>query len=264
MTELMPGFEWKDLGPDGGPFDETSHPKLCLHTTEGSTIEAAEAAFRPYPPHLTIEYARRIRHQHISLDRHSYSLKGSESDDEFIFQVEIVGFAANTHLMSQGEVEWIADSLTPLFVRKNIPLVPAPQGFHGADEGIYPYIASPQSPLRFIDVELRAFSGVMAHQHAPAPDAHWDVGRFKIDLFLARVASNIVPDIPVPIGDTPMQPFLWKRSSPPGTYLSSDNGTVPIEGNDNLAAMQKNLGQDQIGTVNDKIAEKLFSLWPLK
>ncbi|MGH9188221.1 MAG: hypothetical protein ACRD0U_20835, partial [Acidimicrobiales bacterium] len=100
-------------------------------------------------------------------------MKGDENDDEFVVQVEIVGHAGNAPNFWEAELAWIgAQVLAPIW-RAGVQFefaIPA-QGYHGADEGITPYIATAQSPIRFSsEAALRSFSGVIGHQHAPAPD----------------------------------------------------------------------------------------------
>lgn len=175
----IPGYTRIDLGPDGGVYDETAHPKGELHTTEGDSLASAESAYRNYPPHIGYDPIKRTKHQYISLNRFSYANKGSESDDEFMIQVEIVGYASQTHLWSDYIYRNIAeDVIKPLEELMGIPRKAL--DFHGADEGIYPYISTPNSPIRLTDAELRNYSGWLGHQHIPAPDAHWDPGRFLI------------------------------------------------------------------------------------
>lgn len=191
MVTWLDGFTRIGLAVTAGrPYDEMSHPKICLHTTEGSSIEGAESAFTNYPPHVCVDYRSRRRHQYLPLDTCSYSLKGSESDDEYVVQVEIVGFA--TRPPGPDECDWLgAEVIAPIAAAIGCPLVPAPQGFHGGDEGIVPYISSALSPIRFKDeAALRAFSGVMGHQHAPPPDTHWDPGPIDIHRILTAAAEG--------------------------------------------------------------------------
>src|SRR5687767_14394216 len=100
MKAWLDGFERYDLdltgieSPEvGRPYDETSHPKICLHTTEGGSMSGAETAFAKYPPHVCVDWKSNKRRQYLPLDRCSFSLRKSESDDEFVIQVEIVGYS---------------------------------------------------------------------------------------------------------------------------------------------------------------------------
>lgn len=178
MQPFLEGWTFKDLGLDGGPYDETGHPKVVLHTTEGSSLSGAEAAFAAYPPHLGYDPIIRTKHQYVRLDRHSYALRGDESDDEFAVQVEIVGFASQTHQWSDQIYRNIAnDIIKPLTVAIGVPQQHL--RFYRQDEGIV--LASATSPIRLSNTAFRSFSGWLGHQHIPAPDVHWDPGGFLID-----------------------------------------------------------------------------------
>jgi hypothetical protein len=174
---ILPGATFIDLGPDGGPYDETAHPKICWHTTEGNSLAGAEAAFRPFPPHLGYDPRSRTLHQYVRLDRHSFALRGDESDDEFVIQIEVVGHAAET---PGWPTEWYrnigVDLIRPLRDLLGVP--DQHLRFHGPNEGIV--LAKATSPIRLTDAAFRGFSGHLGHQHAPAPDVHWDPGGFRI------------------------------------------------------------------------------------
>lgn len=188
----IPGYQNIDLGPDGGVFQETAHPKGCLHTTEGSNLAGAEAAYKSYPPHIGYDPLNRIKHQYISLDKHSYSLKGSESDNEYVIQVEIVGFARESHLWPTAYYKHITeDVLKPLEELVGIPRKFLQ--FYGEGEGFV--LASPDSPIRLSSGALRAFTGWLGHQHIPAPDSHWDPGKFPIRECLGYLAEITTPPV---------------------------------------------------------------------
>ncbi len=187
----LPGWTFVDLGPDGGAYDETGHPKVCVHTTEGSSLAGAESAYRSYPPHLGYDPRDRTKHQYVRLDRCSYALKGAESDDEYLIQVETIGFAAQTHTWPE---DWYRnfgeDVVAPLRAALGVP--DTWLRFYRADEGIV--LASPASPIRLSDSALRGFSGWLGHQHAPAPDEHWDPGGFLIDKAIHYSYGGTMPD----------------------------------------------------------------------
>lgn len=201
VTPFLPGWTFVDLGPDGGPFDEMSHPKVILHTTEGSTLEGAEAAYKAWPPHLGYHTTKRTKRQYVRLDRHSYALRNPESEDEFCIQVEMVGFASQTHLWTPQVYQNIhEDIVVPLRDAIGVPDVHL--NFMRADQGIV--LASKRSPIRLRPSELRAFSGWMGHQHAPGladdgsvltyGDEHWDPGGFLIELALEGDDVSLAED----------------------------------------------------------------------
>lgn len=194
----LPGFKLVDLdltgiqAPEvGRAYDETSHPKICLHTTEGGSLDGAERAFAAYPPHIGVDPATGERHQYLPLDRCSFSLRGSESDDEFVVQVEIVARAANIRSMPADRLDWLGRHVVgPIARAVSAPLVGPPQGFKAPSDVTY-RLATATSPLRFrSEADLRAFSGVMGHQHAPAPDEHWDPGGIDIDRILTAARGD--------------------------------------------------------------------------
>jgi hypothetical protein len=178
VKPYLPGWTFVDLGPSGGPYDESAHPKGCVHTTEGSSLAGAETAYWDYPPHLGYDPKSRTKHQYVRLDLYSYAFKGSESDDEFIVQIETVGFAADTHNWPD---EWYRnfgeDVIAPL--REVFGIPDEYLRFYRQDEDIV--LATPSSPIRLSDSEFRSFSGWLGHQHVPAPDSHWDPGGFLMD-----------------------------------------------------------------------------------
>jgi hypothetical protein len=76
--------------------------KLVWHTTEGSSIEGAESAYRAAGvcPHFTIALVNghRVLHQHLPLDVAASALKhdsGPQTNRANAIQVEIVGFASS-------------------------------------------------------------------------------------------------------------------------------------------------------------------------
>lgn len=220
---MVAEFEFVDLGKPGMDYEDDGGWKVELHMTQGDSIEGAEGAFAPYPPHGSSEYEGRKRHQYVPLTRAAYSNLGSHSDKSRVIQWEIVGMSENAPNFWPEELDWIGtDVLAPIhrelvsFSGRGFDLVSASQGFHGAAEGIKPYLATPQSPIRFrSDAELDAFSGILGHQHMPAPDDHWDPGLLDTARILTACAwalgQNPAPPVYVPIapdsGPAPTPPW---------------------------------------------------------
>lgn len=184
----LPGWVRKDLGPDGGPYDDMKTPKGCVHTTEGSGIAGAEAAYKGYPPHLGYDPVRRTKRQYVALNRYSYAFRWAETDDEFIIQVEVVGYADQTHTWPDIVYKNFAeDVLKPLEDAVGIPR--RHLRFYRDDEGIV--LARKTSPIRLRPAALRKYSGWLGHQHVPGlndqgvvmerGDEHWDPGGFLMD-----------------------------------------------------------------------------------
>lgn len=185
---LLKGFTYKDLGPDGGSFDQADNPKVLVHTTQGSTLAGAEAAFRDFPPHLGYDPARRLRRQYVSLDRHSYSIRNAEAEDDYCIQVEVVGFAESTHKWSDELYRNFAeDVIVPLEAVIGVPRRHL-RFYRSGEGGIV--LASKYSPIRLTNAAWRAYSGWLGHQHAPNPDEHWDPGGFLMDKAFSYVPGK--------------------------------------------------------------------------
>jgi hypothetical protein len=219
MADLwIPGWQRVDLGPDGGPFEDMRHPKGCVHTTEGTTLSGAESAYGRYPPHLGYDPVRRVKHQYVALNRHSYAFRSGETDDEYIIQVEVVGFAAKTHTWKTDMYSNFAkDVLEPLEDMVGIPRQHL--RFYRADEGIV--LARKTSPIRLRPAALRAFSGWLGHQHVPGVadngavlangDDHWDPGGFLMDLALSFLQEE------EEVSTEEIKRMMWAGGNVPGT-----------------------------------------------
>lgn len=197
----LPGFARVDLDgqPHGGPYDDTSRPKLGWHTWEGFSWSSAEQAFRKYPPHLAVfppwpgREKQVGRRQYVALDRHAYAFAGSESDDEYVIQVEVAGRAAEMRNAPDVVLAWLAhEVVAPIEAAIGVPRTVVRFGFHDtlSYRGPFP-LASKRSGIRLTPGELRQFSGHLGHQHMPGDDdpndgddsgdQHWDPGALPID-----------------------------------------------------------------------------------
>jgi hypothetical protein len=240
MALWLPGWTRVNLGLSGKPFEYTHNPKGLLHSTEGTSLAGAESAMRNYPSHLGYDYRTRQKHQYISLDLAAYSAM-DQSDDDPIYQVELVGFAKDMRYLPDWALRNIAeDVIKPLADTVGIPARIIGSGFKDGLDGIYPYIASAESPIRLSYTQLRAFSGWLGHQHLPAPDNHWDPGAINMArlLELAYGEDDWMADIREPvvtvggISYSPAQIFhliaLWIQANAPGTF-NDENGN-PVLG----------------------------------
>lgn len=186
---VVPGFEFKDIGPDGGKWTETDDPKLELHTTEGGSVAGAESAMKKYPSHFCVSYEEKLRRQYVSLDKSAYANKNN--DTARLYQVEIVGKAAETRNWSDDKLKWLGEEVfRPIMDATGVPPVIIHKGFHDGTEGIKPYISTASSPLRISTAELFSFSGILGHQHMPSPDSHWDPGALNV----AKILKYAYPD----------------------------------------------------------------------
>lgn len=209
MTLFLPGWVKRDLGPDGGIYDEVLHPKVVVHTTEGGSLAGAELAFKDFPPHLGYDPQYRTKMQYVSLDRHSYALKGSESDDEYVIQIEVVGFARQTHQWPEIWYKNFAqDVIAPLEVAIKVPR--RHLRFYREGEDGY-VLASKYSPIRLSNAAFRAYSGWLGHQHVPNPDEHWDPGGFLMDKAMSYVPGSPAQkeDVVMQVGREKDKPEVW-------------------------------------------------------
>jgi hypothetical protein len=178
----------------GGPYDEFNHPKIIWHTWEGTNWHAAETAFSPYPPHFAVNPKDRVKKQYVPLDRHSYALRGSDSDNSYCIQIECAGFAGQMPGgYTEDDYKWLGEEVAgPICDLLNIPPIIPSVGFKGDKDGISPPLASLGSPIRFKSTaELDAFTGHCGHQHIPPPDVHWDPGAIDI----AKLLKYAYPDL---------------------------------------------------------------------
>ena len=179
----------------GGSYDRLSPKKILLHTTEGTTIAGALGAYGSYPPHLIASYKERKVVQHVPLNKRAYSLKASEAEDEPVIQVEIVGFARQARYWSKQELDWLIDNvMLPVWRLWPYDLAVPPQGFKDELDGVL--LASSTSKHRMSMTDFVNFSGIVGHQHAPAPDSHWDPGAIDTDYIISELGRKIRPNEP--------------------------------------------------------------------
>lgn len=204
MTDIwLPGFERIEIANrPGGAYDRTDRWKLCLHTTEGSTIRGAIAAYlaKGVPPHFTLDRNTREKVQHIPLNRRSYSLRNSEAEDEPVIQIELVGFAQDSADWTDDDIAWLASIGAEIREHCPFDLAYPPQGF-GGSEGY-----GRNGKYRMAMSDWVAFSGIVGHCHSPSPDTHWDPGDFRIDTLLVAIDQADRNDRPILIED--QEPFM--------------------------------------------------------
>jgi hypothetical protein len=189
----LPGFErWPFDSAPGLIYDEPNDPKAVAHTTEGVSIESAVSAYRAYPPQLIVDPAKKRKVQHIPVNRGGYALWNGDADDSRCIQVEIVGYASQTHTWPDEWLRWLGKELAlPLHEYAGVPYRVVWKGFKRAGETGY-VLASPSSPLRLTQAELDTFSGWLGHQHIPG-DSHWDPGGLNVPKILEYAQEEDMP-----------------------------------------------------------------------
>jgi hypothetical protein len=164
---------------DAGPH-VTGRPKLCWHSTEGSTIEGAISAYRAKrsAPHFTIDPARDRIVQHISVFKAGRALEHRpgtpETNRARKVQVEIVGNAKDMRGLTRDELKSLArlarwiERNAGVPSKCNVEFVPFPSGV----------------PTRLQGQRWLNYSGHLGHMHVPSND-HEDPGALAIRELLA-------------------------------------------------------------------------------
>jgi hypothetical protein len=170
---FMDGVE-KVVLPDAGEH-VTGKPKLVWHSTEGSSIDGAIAAYRAAnsAPHFTIDPKQDRIVQHISVHRAARSLlhpSGTvETNRARAVQVEIVGNAKDMAGLSRAALASLARLARWIERNADVPrkcsveFVPFPSG-----------VPKRLQPQAWLD-----YSGHCGHMHVPSND-HEDPGALRI------------------------------------------------------------------------------------
>ena len=177
----------------GGTYSKDVPFRLVLHTTEGTSIAGAVAAYtkRGSWPHLTIDARKREVVQHYQFQIAARALKRPRgtvaTNGASAIQVEIVGYAKDSPNWPAEDVVWLGQTLGPILDAFRIGRYSP--NFVGPEAGT---IATVTAPQRMSPADWLAFNGVAGHQHIPSND-HWDPGRFQIARFLMATAPLPAP-----------------------------------------------------------------------
>lgn len=142
--------------------------KLVWHTTEGSTVEGAESAYRANRdcPHFTIALVngKRVLHQHLPLNRAASALEHPQLTPETnranCWQVEIAGDAAQSGDWPKQKYHYLHLLAKWIHKHAGVPMT----------EGV-----AWQHPERMGGTEFVNYSGHCGHVHA-ANNHHTDPG----------------------------------------------------------------------------------------
>lgn len=189
----LPQWSRRNIGqPTGQAYNDERNIKVLWHTWEGTNWDAAESAFAPYPPHVAYKYGEQPR-QYVPLDERAYALLSSQSELEFVIQIELAGFAQDTRNWTQDQLTAIGKNvLAPILFFHDVPDTAVP--FYDGSDGMG-ILASPYSRIRFAFANWVTYSGHVGHQHAPAPDSHWDPGHLDVPSII-RAAREVLKPIP--------------------------------------------------------------------
>ena len=168
-------------GNDAGSYRPFSTWSFLLHTTEGSSLAGAVAAYRQHNswPHLTFDPVAADLAQHVPFNRPARALRnasgGVETNRYRVIQLEIVGFAAESHTWPDLVLSRLGHLLAR--VRELCPFdLDAPYRFLGQGDGT---LATTTAKQRMTFAQWYRFRGICGHQHAPE-NTHWDPGRIDI------------------------------------------------------------------------------------
>lgn len=211
MAFYLPGVT-RVPGNDSGTYTSPVD-KLLIHTTEGSSIEGAVAAYVANNswPHVTVDarYGRTYRVvQHVDFARPARALRnesgGVQTNRDGVIQFEVVGAAARP-----GEIDWEwlgANVFGPAARLMGIPV-----------ESSVSWVAYPASYGKSAAQRLSAaawtgYRGFLGHQHVPE-NSHGDPGAIPIDTVLRAAGATPAPaPTPTPVQeDDDMAAFARRR-----------------------------------------------------
>jgi len=182
--------EWHPIpGAQVGTY--TGGPKkFIVHTTEGGLAGSLSAyETKHVVPHFTWDYSSRRRLQHVdtasSVSALANDSGGVQTNRDGAIQVEIVGFAADSHNWPDAMLAWLADGIKEVCTREGINPAHAPR-FVGAESSP----ASQSAPQRMSPAAWDGFDGVCGHQHVPENE-HWDPGRLDYPKILAFMEDDM-------------------------------------------------------------------------
>jgi len=199
------GFEVHKVPDNCGTYtDPGGGRKMTAHTTE-SPWGSTDALIRLFmdsvlnAPQFQIDWNNGKPRfvQYLGLHRAGCALKGCgggcpTNGAGVNVQVEIVGYARETHTWPDEVLRMIADYAVKVNVGlKRIGYAEIPYEttvkFWGAGEGVVH--ASPNSPVRLSCNNFLSYVGWLGHQHVPCND-HWDPGALNVPRIL-EIARSI-------------------------------------------------------------------------
>ncbi len=201
MSDLwLPGWE-RIEGESSGSWagDDELAEKGVAHTTEGGSIEGAVRAYRTNRswPHITADRRTRRVVQHLPLNKPARALKnrpgGAETNREpKVIQIELVGFAAESHLWSEDDLKWLGQVVFgPVSRMAGIPLTTSVVFF---GQGAGWILATPTARQRLSAAAWDKYRGWLGHQHVPEND-HWDPGALNMSAILKYASLDQEPEM---------------------------------------------------------------------
>ncbi len=158
----MPGatvVRYQDAGPMG-----SGGRKLVWHTTEGSSLPTYQGS----APHFTIDPRTGRVWQHVAIDRAARTLKAGGPNFWGTVQVEIIGFAGASHTWPASAYGHLRELARWIERNGDVP------------RKCSVTFTDARNVKRLSADAFKSYSGHIGHQHAPAPNDHWDPGRLNI------------------------------------------------------------------------------------
>lgn len=147
---------------DAGQFTGGGR-KLVWHTTEGSSLPDYQGS----TPHFTINPKTGALWQHVPIDRAAKTLKAGGPNFWGTIQVEIVGFARDSHAWSAVEYSRLRELARWIERNGDVP------------RKCTVTFTDAAGVKRLSADAFKAYAGHIGHQHAPGND-HWDPGKLNI------------------------------------------------------------------------------------
>ncbi len=239
------GFEPVPATNPGGSFNGSPW-KICLHTTEGSSVEGAIGAYHVNTgwPHFTVDPARGRRCQHYELTQSSRALAHPagtpETNRAGVINIEIVGFAAQSPTWPKAWLEWLGTAvLSPI-------RAVCPFDLRAPDFVAYPQSYGLGASQRFSRAQFATYGGIIGHEHAPDND-HGDPGAIDVTAIIAAIGHTDPPvPLPSPVEDDMIR--LMRPDNGPTVYAVSSTPSKWAFGDPYLLADYANRFKGQILT----------------
>lgn len=199
----------RDPHPRSFPWTETTDPKGCLHTTEGSSWPTYDGW--TVMPHATILPTRGqgiLIRQHLPFSQASFALRHTRpqpTNGDYIMQFELVG----TCDPNGPGYFWPNADDTVLTALWRQVIKPLGDGFRIPFRApafmAYPRLAGSN---RMTDAQFDTYSGWLGHQHVPQND-HGDPGAFPWARLVAIAVADIEEDNVTPADVQALAAAVW-------------------------------------------------------
>ena len=196
MTDIwLPNFERvKGTVTGATPRRPDAPPRCVLHTDEVGAHTRRLAETHQNPPQLWVNPKTKERYQIIPLNRTGQALRRDTALETNhmgrCVQVEIAGWAKDTHQWPQAWHDWLAlEVMLPIHEHAGIPLTTWEPYRGGEGYGV-------GASQRMSPEQWTRFTGFCGHQHVPG-NSHWDPGKLPVAAMLATIQAHKKPVPPI-------------------------------------------------------------------